>query len=71
MAARYHSNIAEICEGELVDFEQVSEYWTLCGVTIFHDLLSTMSTVTQQKSLIHVYMWFCDIAWCVLGGCYT
>ena len=25
MAARYHSNIAEICEGELADFEQVRE----------------------------------------------
>ena len=29
MSARYHSNIAEICEGELVDYEQVCEYWTL------------------------------------------
>ena len=25
MAARYHSNIAEICEGDLADFEQVRE----------------------------------------------
>ena len=24
MAARYHNNIAEICESELVDFEQVN-----------------------------------------------
>ena len=44
MAARYHNSIAEICEGELVDFELVSTVcsersgWrnVMCGVVVWH-----------------------------------
>ena len=63
MAARYHSNIAEICEGELVDFEQVSEYWTLCAVTIFHDLLSTIACGSTKviNPQIHVVLRYCMV----------
>ena len=40
MAARYHNNIAEICESDLVDFEQVrfrhASQGPLCGVLPYH-----------------------------------